>query len=66
MIFDELSTKISNFIRSDINDWYYDYSPDWYVDLNRLYNLNQMELGRIEEQVEMLQSVGFTLNVEER
>lgn len=36
------------------------------VNLNRLYNLNQMELGRIEEQVEMLQSVGFTLNVEER
>jgi hypothetical protein len=25
-----------------------------------------MELGRIDEQVEMLQSVGFTLNVEEK
>jgi hypothetical protein len=30
------------------------------------YNLNQMEIGRLEEQLEMLQTVGFTLSVDEK
>ena len=30
------------------------------------YNLNRMEIGRLEEQLEMLQTVGFTLSVDEK